>query len=77
MLMQPWNPELIKHRSSLHEPATSSSRSQVAARTTSAVARPTWERPSVSIHWRPLLAMAIVTHLVTRSLACLIGAPRL
>ena len=29
----------------------------------------TWERPSVSVHWRPPLAVAIVTHLVTRLLA--------
>jgi hypothetical protein len=28
MLMQPWNPALIKHRSSLHEPAASSSRTE-------------------------------------------------
>ena len=46
----------------------SSSRSQVAARTASAAACLTWERPSVSVHWRPLLAVAIVTQLVTRSL---------
>lgn len=25
-----------------------------------------WERPSVSVRWRPLLAVAIVTHLVTQ-----------
>jgi hypothetical protein len=30
MLMQPWNPELIKHRSSLHEPLTPSMRTRPA-----------------------------------------------
>jgi len=29
----------------------------------------TWDRLSVSVRWRPLLSVAIVTHLVTRSLA--------
>src|SRR5690348_3019989 len=47
----------------------SSSRSQVAVRATCATAWPTWERPSVSVCWRPLLALAIVTQLVTRLLA--------
>jgi hypothetical protein len=46
----------------------SSSRSQVRARTASAAVRLTCERPSVGVHWRPPLAMVIVTHLVTRSL---------
>jgi hypothetical protein len=32
----------------------------------SAAAFPTWEQPSVSVRWRPSLAMAMVTHLVTR-----------
>ncbi len=44
----------------------SSSRSQVAVLTASAAARLTWDRSSVSVRWRPLLAVAIVTHLVTR-----------
>jgi len=48
--------------------AASSSRSQVAARATSAMAYLTWERPSVDVRWRPSLAVAIVTQLVTRSL---------
>jgi hypothetical protein len=47
----------------------SSSRSQVTARAASAAACLTWERPSVDVRWRPPLAAAIVTHLVTRSLA--------
>jgi hypothetical protein len=46
--------------------SASSSRSQVLTGTASAAARLTWERPSVGVRWRPLLAMAIVTHLVTR-----------
>jgi hypothetical protein len=29
MLMQPWNPELIKRRSSLHEPLTPSMRTKL------------------------------------------------
>ena len=48
------------------EPAASSSRSQVAMPTASDAACLTWELPSVSVRWRPLLAVAIVTHLVTR-----------
>ena len=51
------------------EPAASSSRSQVAVGSASAPACLTWEVPSVNVRWRPLLAMAIVTHLVTQSLA--------
>ena len=47
----------------------SSSRSQVPMWAARAAARLTWARPSVSVRWRPLLAVAIVTHLVTRSLA--------
>jgi hypothetical protein len=31
----------------------------------------TWEPSSVSVHWRPLLAVAIVTHLVTQLWASL------
>ena len=50
------------------EPAASSSRSQVAVPTASGAACLTWERPSVSVRWCPLLAVVIVTHLVTRSL---------
>jgi hypothetical protein len=46
----------------------SSSRSQVAARATGAMAYLTWERPSVDVRWRLSLAVAIVTQLVTRSL---------
>ncbi len=48
------------------EPAASSSRSQVAVWTASAASCLTWERSSVSVRWRPPLALAIVTHLVTR-----------
>ena len=46
----------------------SSSRSQLAVRTASAAAYLTWERPYVSVRWRPPLSVAIVTHLVTQSL---------
>jgi hypothetical protein len=53
------------------EPAASSSRRQVAVPTASGAACSTWESPSVNVRWCPLLAMAIVTHLVTRSLASL------
>jgi hypothetical protein len=52
-----------------HRALASSYRSQVAVPTASAAACLTWTRPSVSVRWRPLLAMAIVTHLVTRLLA--------
>jgi hypothetical protein len=50
-------------------PATvaSSSRSQVAARLTSAAAFVTCDRPSVGVRWRPRLAVAIVTHFATQS----------
>jgi hypothetical protein len=44
----------------------SSSRNQVQPGTTSAAALLTWDRPSVSVRWRPPLSVAIVTHLVTR-----------
>jgi hypothetical protein len=37
----------------------------VAVSTASAASCLTWERSSVSVRWRPLLALAIVTHLVT------------
>jgi hypothetical protein len=50
------------------EPAASSSRSQVLTGTASAAARLAWDRPSVDVRWRPPSAVAIVTHLVTRSL---------
>jgi hypothetical protein len=50
------------------EPAASSSRSQLAMRTTTASACLTWELPSIGVRWRPLLSVVIVTHLVTRSL---------
>jgi hypothetical protein len=43
----------------------SSSRSQVLAWTASATVRLTSRRLFVSVRWRPLLAMAIVTHMVT------------
>jgi hypothetical protein len=46
-----------------------SSRSQVLMRAASAAARLTWDRVFVSVHRRPLLSVAIVTHLATRSLA--------
>src|SRR5262249_11458500 len=39
------------------------------AGTTSTAARLSWDRPSVSVRWRPPLSVAIVTHLVTRPLA--------
>ena len=51
------------------EPAASSSRSQVAVRAASAVARVACGRPSVGVRWRPPLSVAIVTQFVTRSLA--------
>jgi hypothetical protein len=44
----------------------SSSRSQVIVRPASTAARLSWLGPSVSVHWCLLLAVAIVTHLVTR-----------
>ena len=47
-------------------PLASSSRSQVAASTASAISCLTWERSSVSVRWRPPLTVAIVTNLVTR-----------
>jgi hypothetical protein len=46
-----------------------SSRSQVQAGTASPAACPSWPRPSMSVRWCPLLSVAVVTHLVTRSLA--------
>jgi hypothetical protein len=49
--------------------AASSSRSQVPMRTASSTSCLTWKLPSVSVHWRVPLEMAIVTHLVTRLLA--------
>ena len=49
------------------EPAASSSRSQVAARATSAATRVACGRLSVGVRWRPPLAVAIVTHFVTQS----------
>jgi hypothetical protein len=45
----------------------SSSRSQVAMRTISAVALLTCEQPSVSVRWCPSLVLGAVTHFVTRS----------
>ena len=48
----------------------SSSRSQVPTRTANAVARAACGGPSVRVRWRPPLAVAIVTHLVTQSFAC-------
>jgi len=53
--------------SSCNDSVASSSRSQVAARTASAAAHLAWDRPSVDVRWRPLLAVAIVTHFVTQS----------
>jgi hypothetical protein len=47
----------------------SSSRSQVRARTASPVTCPTRDRPSISVRRCPLLSVAIVTRLGTRSLA--------
>jgi hypothetical protein len=46
----------------------SSSRSQLAVPTASAGTRLTWEPPSIDVCWCPLLAVTIVTHLVTRLL---------
>jgi hypothetical protein len=48
------------------EPAASSSRSQVAIPVSRVAVSLTWERLSVSVRWRPPLAVAIVTQLVTR-----------
>lgn len=44
----------------------SSSRSQVEAWTASGASSLTWERPSVSVRWRPPPSASIVTQLVTR-----------
>ena len=44
----------------------SSSRSQLAMQTAGAVAWLTWEATSVGVLWRPLVATAVVTHIVTR-----------
>ena len=44
----------------------SSSRSQVVVQATCAAAYMTGERPSVSVRWRPLSSVVVVTHLVTR-----------
>lgn len=49
----------------------SSPRSQVLTGTASAAAHLAWERPSADVRWRPPLSVAIVTHLVTRSLGSL------
>ena len=46
--------------------AASSSRSQVAVQSACDAACLTWERPSVSVRWRPPLSVAIVTQLVTQ-----------
>ena len=48
----------------------SSSRSQVLPGPTSAAAHLAWDGPSVDVRWRPPLAVAIVTHLVTQSFVC-------
>jgi len=50
------------------DPGASSSRSQVAVRTNRAAVSVTWEQPSVNVRQRPLVNVAIVTQLVTRSL---------
>jgi hypothetical protein len=44
----------------------SSSRSQVIESVGSASALLTWEPSSIGVRWRPSLATAIVTHMVTR-----------
>jgi len=49
--------------------AASSSRSQVQTRTASTAASLAWDRPSVGVRWRPPLAVAVVTHFVTRPFA--------
>jgi hypothetical protein len=59
------NPELVGVAG--FEPAASSSRSQVAARATSAAARVACGRPSMRVRWRPPLLVAIVIRFVTRS----------
>jgi len=47
----------------------SSSRSQVAVYAASAAACLTWERPSVTVRWRPPLLVAIVTQVRDRFVA--------
>jgi len=49
--------------------SASSSQSQVTMRAARASACLTWEASSVDVRWRPPLSVAIVTDLVTRSLA--------
>lgn len=51
----------------------SPSRSQVVARTASVEAHLPWDKPSVSVCWRPPLSVALVTHLVTRLFAAFVG----
>jgi hypothetical protein len=55
------------------EPAASSSRSQLGVRTARAAVCLTWEAPSIGVRGHPLLATAMVTHLVTRSSRLLDG----
>jgi hypothetical protein len=51
------------------EPAASSSRSQVTESVGSASAFLTCNASSISVPWRPSLATAVVTHLVTQALS--------
>ena len=60
-------PQRVSH--ARFEALASSSRSQVASCAASVTLRLTWEWPSVDVRWRPPLAVAIVTHLVTRPVA--------
>ena len=55
-----------RHYTASRPASASSSRSQVAVSTVNDASCLTWVRSSVSIRSRPLLALAIVTHLVTR-----------
>jgi hypothetical protein len=50
----------------MHTDAASSSRSQIAVWTARAAVRLIWERPSVNVHQRLVMNVAIVTQLVTR-----------
>ena len=62
----PRDPDSLVSAVGVSRLVASSSRSQVAPRVASGAAYLTWERPSASVRWCPLLAMAIVTHLVTQ-----------
>ena len=57
------------HPSSTQRAWASSSRSQVAGRPVSTACRLAWQPPSLGVRGCPPLAVAVVTHLVTRPLA--------